>query len=470
MTFQDPGFIFFVAAIFIIYWFLNLKNQNIFLVAASYLFYCFIDIRFAGLLFIQSVVTFYLVLSFAKLSRWQKPIFISAILFNVLILGYFKYFDFFIENINHLLGVFHLNSSLEVAIIIFPIGISFFTLQNISYIVDVRKKTAIPCSNLIDYCLYISFFPKLIAGPIEKASNFLNQIKKERSLEFDQLVSGLMLFLWGFFQKSVIADNIANISNKIFLLEETSFFILCAGAFAYTIQIFADFSGYTDMARGLGRLFGFNLVNNFNNPYFSRNPADFWKRWHISFSQWIRDYIYIPLGGSRVSTIRWVINIFIAFFFTGLWHGASWNFIIWGLYYWVLYLVFKMWKGICPDKIYNFRFNYIISTVIMFVLTNIGWVIFRETDLNYLYKYLTVTIFEFGAPDHLSAAIYLILYTLIYSLPLILFSTYTFVIDKSKHVVFVDSFFKKAVIIIVLLISIQMLKAADNAQFIYFNF
>lgn len=469
MTFQDPRFILFFAIVFAVYWFLDRRSQNILIFTASYLFYGFIDIRFALLLFLQSAITFFLVLQFEKLSRWKKPVFISAIFFNVFVLGYFKYFNFFIENLNHLFFLFHLDSSLTGLKIIFPIGVSFYTFQNISYIVDVRRKAAIRCTNLIDYCLYINFFPKLLAGPIERASNLLNQIEKKRSLDFNKLSSGVMLFLWGYFQKSVIADNIGIISDKVFLLEETSFYILCAGAFAYTIQILADFSGYTDMARGVGRMLGFDLVKNFNNPYFARNPADFWRRWHMSFSYWIRDYIYIPLGGSRVAPVRHIINLFVAFFFTGLWHGASWNFVLWGLYYWVLYLVFRFWKIVCPEKIYNLRFNFVISTFIMFLLINIGWIIFRETDLNYLYKYLTITMFDWN-PDHLPLAIYLILYSLIFSLPLIIFSVYTFISDESNHAVFIDYFYKKAFISIALFIAILALKAADNAQFIYFNF
>jgi alginate O-acetyltransferase complex protein AlgI len=469
MTFQDPRFLLFFFIVFVIYWILDKRSQNIFLVCVSYLFYCFIDSRFALLLFAQSIITFFLVLQFDKSSKWGKPAFIFAIFINILILLYFKYFNFFIENINHLFGFFHFNPSLTTLKIILPIGISFYTFQNISYIIDVRRKDTAICTSLINYCLYINFFPKLLAGPIERASNLLNQIEKNRSFDMDKLSSGVVLFLWGFFQKSVIADNIGYISNKVFLLEQTNFCVLCAGAFAYTIQIYADFSGYTDMARGLGRLLGFELVKNFNNPYFSRSPADFWRRWHMSFSQWIRDYIYIPLGGSRVSPIRHYTNLFVAFFFTGLWHGAAWNFVIWGLYYWVLYIVFRVWKKICPDKIYNFRFNFIISTIIMFILINIGWVMFRETDLNYLYKYLTVTIFNWN-PEQLPLAVYLILYSLIFSSPLIIFSAYTFIFDESNQDMFINSFYKKVFICVVLFIAILPLKAANDAQFIYFNF
>lgn len=469
MTFQDPRFVLFFIFVFCLYWILGRKGQNVFLLTASFFFYSLIDYRFAIILFIQSAVCYFSALHIEKEIRWARTVFILTLLFNVIVLLYFKYFNFFIDNFNHLLGFFHIEPSSVALKILLPIGISFYTFQNISYIVDVRRGESVASKSLTDYCLYINFFPKLLAGPIERASNFLTQIEKKRTPELDSWISGLTLFLWGYFQKAVVADNIANISNKVFLLKETSIFILCAGAFAYTIQIFADFAGYTDMARGLGRLLGFDLSKNFNNPYFARNPADFWRRWHMSFSLWIRDYIYIPLGGSRVATKRMILNLFIAFFFTGLWHGASFNFIIWGLYYWLLYILYMLWKRVCPGSIYHFRFNFVISTIVMFIFTNIGWVIFRETDLTYLYKHLTYSLFDWNL-DHLPMGIYLVLYVSLLSFPLMLFSAYTFTTNTYFQTTVINTNSKKFILCMILFVSILFFKSANNSQFIYFNF
>ena len=470
MIFQDSLFVLFFFIVFICYWLLGHKQQNVFLLVVSYAFYGYIDLKFLLLLTFQSIITFYLVAIFVKLSKTNKKlIFTLAILFNIIVLGYFKYYNFFTENINSLFNSFGIGTSLPVLHIIFPLGISFYTFQNISYIVDVKKKVVKPCESIIDYCLYIGFFPKLIAGPIERASNLLHQIYEERNIKFDQLVLGASFFLWGCFQKVVIADNLVMVSNKVFLLENPDFFLLSAGAFSYTMQIFADFSGYTDMARGLALLLGFKLMANFNNPYFSRNPADFWRRWHISFSEWIRDYIYIPLGGSRVSKIRWAVNLFVAFFFTGLWHGASWNYIIWGLYYWALYLVYRLWGTICPEGIYNMKYNYIFSIFIMFIFTNIGWVIFRETNLQYLWQYISVGFFNFNSKNFFPS-VYLFLYVLSYSFPIIAFSTISFVFCSSDRNKIITSRKLQTVGVLLLFILVIMLHNPEGSQFIYFNF
>jgi len=469
MSFVEPKFLLFYTPVLIVYWCLNSKNQNRFLFIASYFFYALIDVRFAMLLFIQSAVTYHSVILHERTERLRDVNFWFSLTFNIMILLYFKYFNFFIQNVNYFFYVIGFQCSLNTFKIVLPVGISFYTFQNISYIVDVRKKVAHPSKSLVNYCLFINFFPKLLAGPIERASNFLSQIEQERVLTNENLSSGIVLFLWGYFQKSVIADNIATISNKIFLLEDTSGYILFAGAFAFTMQIFADFSGYTDMARGLGKMLGFDLVKNFDNPYFAQNPADFWRRWHMSFSQWIRDYIYIPMGGSRVSTSRLFFNLFIAFFFTGLWHGSSWNFIIWGIYYWLLYFCFWAWKSICPSYIYSMKYNFVISTCIMFCLTNVGWVIFRETDISYLQKYLTSTIFTWKV-DHLAIAVYLMFYILVISSPLIIYSAFTFIFEERRYSTLLKFSVIKCALCIIFIVSIILLKPAGDEQFIYFNF
>ncbi len=357
--------------------------------------------------------------------------------------------------------------SLNTLEIFLPIGISFYTFQNIGYLVDVYRGDFIPTKNFVDYLLFASFFPKLIAGPIERAKTLLSQITIPRKPLFDKFVDGVQLMLWGYFKKIVIADNIAVIVNKIFLLKEPDFFIVSIGALAFTIQIFADFSGYTDIARGISKLFGYELLPNFDKPYLAKSPTDFWRRWHMSLSQWIRDYIYIPLGGSRASTMRWIVNLFITFFVVGLWHGASWNYIIWGLYYWVLYIIYRFFKTYFNWKVFRTRFNYLVSIPFMFLLTNFGWLIFRETDLQYLIKYLHLNPFN-SSSDVMSISFFLLIYVLIYSSPLILVQLLNRVLQNKK--VFNNDLLLKGISISILYICILLFKCTTSGDFIYFQF
>ena len=470
MTLQSLEGILFFAAVYLIYWGLPFRWKNLFLLAASYFFYGLIDITFLLILIAQTLVAYYAAICLRRYPEYHTPVLIISVSVCVGILGLFKYYNFFIANVNTLLMHFGLPKSLSTLKIILPIGISFYTFQNISYIVDVKRKVSEPCENLISYCLFTGFFPKIFAGPIERASTFLSQIEKSRSTTFEQLLNGLLLLLWGFFQKTVIADNIAVISNKIFLLKDPGFFILSAGAFAYTIQIFADFSGYTDIARGMARLLGFELQKNFNNPYFASSPSDFWRRWHITLSQWIRDYIYFPLGGSRVKVVRWWINLFIAFFITGLWHGASWNFIIWGLYYWVLYLVYQLWNTITPRSLIESKYHSFIAIPFMFFLTNLGWLIFRETDLTVLLNFFTVSAFDW-TPAQIIPSLYVVVYVSVYFLPLLALCGYTYYLEtKGKKLAVHNVKFLKTASIPILLYFILLLKCDQGTQFIYYNF
>jgi len=418
-------------------------------------------------LFAQTTISFFIGILLIRISKQKKKIFVAGILSNLVFLLFFKYFNFFIENINAVIKMSGISFQLLTLEIILPIGISFYTFQNIGYLIDVYRGDFKPTKNFIDYNLFISFFPKLIAGPIERAGNFLNQITIPRIPQFDKFIAGFQLILWGFFKKIVIADNIAVIVNKIFLLKEPDFFIVSVGAFAFTIQIFADFSGYTDIARGIAKLFGFDLLKNFNKPYLAKSPSDFWRRWHMSLSEWVRDYIYIPLGGSRVSTSRWVVNLFITFFIIGLWHGASWNYIIWGLYYWVLYLIYWFFKTFFDYKIFKTKYNYLVSIPFMFLLTNIGWLMFREVDINYLIQYLYLNPFE-SSLNNINASIFLFIFVLMYTLPLVILPYVNRIIQNIK----IDNYatLAKYASMLILLISILLLKSDSSGDFIYFQF
>jgi alginate O-acetyltransferase complex protein AlgI len=470
MSFQRPEFILFFVSIFIIYWLLSHRAQNMLLLGASAFFCGCASVKFLALALAEAAVTFCAGILLDRFPRHKKKVLLCTICINLVLLGFFKYYNFFVENINYIFSYLQISTSLPTLQIILPLGISFYTLQNIGYIVDIYRGQARPCRKILDYCLFVIFFPKLISGPIERASNLLVQIEKPRTINFNDLMSGLILLLWGCVQKSVIADNIAVISNKVFLLREPGFFILSAGTFAYTLQILADFSGYTDIARGCSHMLGFNLLKNFNNPYFAKNPSDFWRRWHMSLSQWIRDYIYIPLGGSRVSPARWAAILFVTFFATGLWHGASWNFIMWGIYYWLLYMLYRCCNALVPDCIKHARLSNLMAIPLMFFFTNIGWLIFRETDSAYLRKYFTSALFNWNA-DHALSALYIIWYTGIYALPLFAFSCYIFYIEKRNAMVKIpESLALQTGLSLILYVVFLAMKSTYENNFIYLNF
>ena len=273
------------------------------------------------------------------MERWpeRKRVFMGiSIVSNFGMLGFFKYFNFFVDNVHAVLSAAGYEIGMPVLRVLLPVGISFYTFQAMSYTVDVFRGELRARRSLLDVAVFISFFPHLVAGPIQRASFLLPQVEGARRFSIEKAASGFYLMVWGFFKKLVIADNVGVIANKVFALSDPSFEILWAGVFAFAIQIYADFSAYTDIARGSSRWLGFELTQNFDHPYMARNPADFWRRWNISLSTWFRDYVYIPLGGSRAAEWKWARNVMVTFLLSGLWHGASWNYVLWGLYHGVL--------------------------------------------------------------------------------------------------------------------------------------
>ena len=271
-----------------------------------------------------------------------------SIVSNFGMLGFFKYFNFFVDNVHAVLEAAGLHVGLPVLRVILPVGISFYTFQAMSYTMDVFRGELRARRSLLDVAVFISFFPHLVAGPIQRASYLLPQVEQKRRFICRRPSSGFYLMVWGFFKKLVIADNVGVIANKVFALNDPSFEVLWAGVFAFAIQIYADFSAYTDIARGSSRWLGFELTENFDHPYLARNPADFWRRWNISLSTWFRDYVYIPLGGSRASEWIWGRNVLITFLLSGLWHGASWNYVLWGLYHGVLLVITRAHQILKP--------------------------------------------------------------------------------------------------------------------------
>ncbi len=328
----------------------------------------------------------------------RKALLVTAITASLTVLGIFKYMGFFASSLSDLLNAFGMQASLTTLHLVLPVGMSFYTFKEISYVADVYRKKLEPAKSILDFGLYVSFFPQLVAGPIERAGEMLPQICRRRIITAEMVDAGIYLILWGFFKKLVIADNLSVVANTIFDNYHRYHGVdVVLGVLAYAFQIYCDFSGYTDVARGLARLMGFELPLNFKLPYFAQSPSDFWSRWHITLSQWLRDYLFIPLGGSRVSDWKIYRNLMITMMLGGLWHGAAWNFVAWGAYHGLLLCVYRAWTKTFPpvENPSNLRVGGRIA--LMFGLTLVGWVFFRSHSLDQIYTMLTSVGFSHSA-------------------------------------------------------------------------
>ncbi|MCX6295418.1 MAG: MBOAT family protein [Bacteroidetes bacterium] len=400
MLFNSINFAIFLPIVFLLYWLVpkgNFRIQNGLLLIASYFFYAAWDYRFLFLLVFSTLLDYFTGLKISKANTQNvKKIWLwLSIIINLGFLGVFKYYNFFASSFSDGLSLLGLHVNFGTLQVILPVGISFYTFHGLSYVIDIYKNRIKPERNFIDYSLFVSFFPLLVAGPIERATHLLPQIIKIREFNTEKAVDGLRQILWGLFKKIVIADNCAEYANDIFNnygLHSGATLVL--GALLFTIQIYCDFSGYSDIALGTARLFGIELLRNFAFPYFSRDIAEFWRRWHISLSSWFRDYLYIPLGGSKGGTWIKVRNTFIIFIVSGFWHGANWTFIVWGL----LNALFIM-----PAIIFNTNRNHLdivakgkilpsikelFSVSFTFFLTVFAWIFFRANSLDQAIEYI----------------------------------------------------------------------------------
>jgi D-alanyl-lipoteichoic acid acyltransferase DltB (MBOAT superfamily) len=376
----------------------NLKSQNFLIVVASYIFYGWWDWRFLSLIVFSTVID-YLVgrrLSTEFNQTKRKILLWTSIIVNLGFLGFFKYYNFFLDNFQTAFSFFGQEISSNSLNIVLPVGISFYTFQTLSYSIDVYRRKLEPTKNFIAFSAFVCFFPQLVAGPIERATHLLPQFYKKRKFDYILAVDGLRQILWGLFMKIVIADNCAEYANYIFNNSaELSGSTLLLGALFFTFQIYGDFAGYSNIAIGTSRLFGFDLMQNFNFPYFSRDIAEFWRRWHISLSTWFRDYLYIPLGGSRGGIWMKVRNIFIIFIVSGFWHGANWTFVVWGALNAIYFLPLLLTKNnrnnlntIAQGKnIPNIReFS---SMLLTFILTVFAWIFFRADSIGHAINYIS---------------------------------------------------------------------------------
>ena len=403
MLFNSFDFFIFLPIVFILYWFIfnkNLKFQNILILIASYVFYGWWDYRFLSLIAISTFVDYYVGLAIYKSENpsLRKMWLFVSVLFNLSLLGFFKYYNFFIESWTELLSSLGYNIENTWTLkVILPVGISFYTFQTMSYSIDIYRKQLKPTKDFIAFAAFVSFFPQLVAGPIERASHLLPQMLKCRRFNKKSSVHNLELIVWGLFKKVVIADSIAPVVNDIFNnYTDYSGGTLIIGAIFFAFQIYCDFSGYSDIAIGTARLFGFDLMTNFNFPYFSRSIGEFWRRWHISLSTWFRDYLYIPLGGSKVGKLKGIRNVFAIFLVSGFWHGANWTFIAWGGIHALLFIPSFILgtnrKNLKVNNPKNDWLNHIINfalALFTFSMVTLAWIFFRansiKDSINYLF-------------------------------------------------------------------------------------
>ena len=412
MQFNSLSYFVFLPIVFSLYWLVNTKRsyQNIILLISSYIFYSWWDWRFLSLIFLSTLVDYYSGLNiYYNDCRKSKKIYLSiSLLFNVVLLGFFKYYNFFIDSWIDLFFSFgyHYDSRWSLNIIL-PVGISFYTFQTMSYSIDIYKGNLKPTRDFVSFASFVSFFPQLVAGPIERASNLIPQIINDRVFNYRQSVQGLRLILWGMFKKVVIADSLAWRVSLVFdNYQNYDGGVLLLSLIYFSFQIYCDFSGYSDIAIGTAKLFGFELMSNFKFPYFSRNIGEFWRRWHISLSTWFRDYLYIPLGGSNGSKWLSIRNIFIIFIISGFWHGAEWKFIIWGLIHAFLYIpLFLMRKNRSYNKSIVAKNSWfpslseLLHMGITYFIILIAWVFFRSENVNHAIIYLQHMIENFGLPE-----------------------------------------------------------------------
>lgn len=420
MLFNSIDFAIFLPIVFILYWFVadkNLKLQNILVVAASYLFYGWWDWRFLFLIIFSTVVDYTIgrKLRIEEDQLKRKLLLWTSLLVNLGFLGFFKYYNFFLDNFITAFSFFGSEINANSLNIILPVGISFYTFQTLSYTIDVYKRKLNPSDDFIAFSAFVSFFPQLVAGPIERATNLLPQFYAKRRFNYSDAVDGMRQMLWGLFKKIVIADNCALFANQIFNNSaELNGSTLVLGALFFTFQIYGDFSGYSDIAIGTSRLFGFNLKQNFNFPYFSRDIAEFWRRWHISLSTWFRDYLYIPLGGSRGGVWIKIRNTFIIFIVSGFWHGANWTFIIWGALNAIFFLPLLLTNNnrnnletVAQGKVLP-SLKELSSMLITFALTVFAWIFFRAENMNHAISYISeiasLSILELPRIDNIARA------------------------------------------------------------------
>jgi alginate O-acetyltransferase complex protein AlgI len=471
MLFDSTAYVLFLILVVLVYWRLPLRKQNYFLLAASYFFYGWWDWRFLILMAGSTLVDYFVARKIAATSndRTRRLLLLFSIVLNLSFLGVFKYFNFFVDSTARLAALLGLKQiPVSVWRILLPPGISFYTFQEVAYIVDVYHRKLEPAKSLVDYALFISLFPHLIAGPIQRPSHLLPQVQKSRSWDPAKAFDGLILILEGLFRKVVIADNCALIANAAFggSFGGPNTMTVLLGTYAFAWQIYGDFSGYSSIARGSAQLLGFHFMVNFRQPYLAESLQDFWRRWHISLSTWLRDYLYIPLGGNRLGNFRTYINLMLTMLLGGLWHGANWTFVVWGGIHGVGLAIERLFTGakreLASSPTFFARW---VRRIILFQVVCLAWIFFRAPSLHGAWEQIVgLTIWEWS-PAYLTALLFLAVYAaVLFLLDLQL------EVSNAEHVFASRSYSWRIATGIAFCVLITLFGANQESAFIYFRF
>jgi D-alanyl-lipoteichoic acid acyltransferase DltB (MBOAT superfamily) len=464
MQFNSFIFLVFFSITYLLYLLSGHKQQNKILLAASYFFYAAWDYRFLSLILFSTAVNFFAgkQIHSNQSPAMRKKLLILTIAVNLSLLGFFKYYNFFADSLGQLLTWSGMTPPALGLHIILPVGISFYTFQTMSYTIDVYRRRIEACDSPVDFSLYVAFFPQLVAGPIERATHFLPQICMPRVITSTQFKTGAFLFLFGLFEKVVVADNLAVLVDSVYNGGKSDGMSVLLATYGFAFQILADFDGYSNMAKGLAAMMGFSLMTNFNAPYFSQTASEFWNRWHISLSSWLRDYLYIPLGGNRHGKSATVRNLIITMLLAGLWHGASWMFILWGGFHALLLVIYHL--AAAPIQ----RLPVLLQRLVFFHLVCFGWLLFRAVDLPHLLSLLNQLLFHFNpglAGSHLLMLKQLLLYC---TIPLL----YQFfqIRQSTLYPLFCLPLFARSLSYVLLFYMIVIFGFNNAQSFIYFQF
>lgn len=488
MLFNSWQFLIFLPIVFILYFVLPKKIRHFELLIASYFFYMFWNWKLVFLILGTTLISYLAGLFIPKVNRkaYKNLLLIATLVTSLGILVFFKYFDFIANSFVGVINMFNGSAKWDSLNLILPIGISFYTFQTLSYVIDVYKGKIEPEKDFFFYALYVSFFPQLVAGPIERPENLLPQLKNQEGINPDNMAEGLRLMLIGYIKKIVIADMIGIFVNNVFNdIGGANGLTILIAVLLFSIQILCDFAGYSDIAKGIAKCFNIDLMTNFNHPYRSSSVKEFWSRWHISLSSWLRDYIYFPLGGSRVNFGRWIFNMFLVFFISGLWHGASYTFIIWGMLHFLIRVIervidrFIIKKNNKQDKFYNNKPLTIFRTILTFILVSLTWVAFRANNINDMlnaYR-LLFTSWNFSAAyfetfnHYIPVTIFNVL-TIVFAV--ILFNLVDYIPSLNKIVGLKGSLIRKssyvALSLLVIFCFIYLQSIDIESSFIYFQF
>ncbi len=481
MLFNTIQFVAFFAAFVAAYWTLRtVRQRSLLLLIGGYFFYGCWNPWFLALLAFSTLWDYFVGLALVRPHppRVRKLILVSSIAVNLGLLGCFKYFNFFSHSLHDLLAAAGIHTSLATLNVILPVGISFYTFVSMSYAIDVYRGKQKAETNLLSYAVFVAFWPQLVAGPIERASHLLVQVERPKAFDYANFVAGLELMAWGFFKKMFVADNVAMIADYVFStpVDEQSGGQVLLGLYAFAIQIYGDFSGYSDIARGAARCLGFELMMNFRTPYFATNPPEFWQRWHISLSSWLRDYLYIPLGGNRGGPIATYRNLAITMLLGGLWHGAAWTFVLWGGYHGLILIIHRLWdRRVGPPRDRGPALNsatWLIRVVFFFHVTCLGWLFFRATSAGQCVEML-VAIFQ--DPQIGQRGLFYLRMIAFYSIIMLLADAWWYRRQVCGHTleempVLSTHSAARAGLAIVAISSVLLYGSFDSASFIYFQF